>query len=148
MELRLHQVKAVDECGSGIEEWGHDKMTLGAVAVQNGTGRVQTLDLGKFGHDKSTRNFKTPRPFVTFNVKPGTVQRFQAHLAMAERDASGGFDAYLKKYAAAVPKKLVSTQERQGCSRRPQAGGPGGGDDCGDRPRSRDRDRDRQAGGG
>jgi hypothetical protein len=105
-ELQLHQVKAIDECGSGITEWGHDRMTLGAVTVRNGVVKTRQFALGKFGHDGSTRNYSRPKTFLTFDIQPGVKQRFQAVMVMAERDVSGGFGEYLKELAAHVQKGL------------------------------------------
>jgi len=107
-ELQLYRVKAIDECGSGITEWGHDRMTLGAVTVRNGKVKTRQFALGKFGHDGSTRNYSRPKTFLMFDIEPGVAQRFQAVMVMAERDASGGFGDYLKELAAHVEKHLAA----------------------------------------
>jgi hypothetical protein len=114
LELQIQQVKAKDECGRSIEEWGHDTMTLAAVTVQAGEARIRTLALGKFGHDGSTRNFSPPKSFLSYAVKPGVEQRFQAYLILAERDASGGFGDYLKKFAERVPAGLSAPSRNAG----------------------------------
>jgi hypothetical protein len=109
-ELQLYQVKAIDECGDGITEWGHDRMTLGAVTVRNGLVKTRQFALGKFGHDGSTRNYSRPKTFLTFDIQPGVTQRFQAVMVMAERDVNGGFGEYLKELAAHVKKGLPAPQ--------------------------------------
>jgi hypothetical protein len=110
-EIQLHQVKAIDECGSGMTEWGHDRMTLGAVTVRNGVVKTRQFALGKFGHDGSTRNYARPKTFVKFDIQPDVAQRFQAVMVLAERDVSGGFGTYLEKLAAHVQKGLAAPEK-------------------------------------
>jgi hypothetical protein len=110
-EIQLHQVKAIDECGSGFTEWGHDRMTLGAVTVRNGVAKTRQFALGKFGHDGSTRKYAKPKTFVKFDIQDGIAQRFQAVMVLAERDVNGGFGAYLEKLAAHVQKGLPAPEK-------------------------------------
>jgi hypothetical protein len=110
IDLQIRKVVAKDECG-GVTEWGHDRMTLAAVVVQNGTAKVRTLALGNFGHDGSKRVYDPAHTFHTFKVTPGVVQRFQAYLVLAERDVQGGFGDYLAKFAERVPKGLSAPKK-------------------------------------
>jgi hypothetical protein len=106
--MQIEQVKAIKECRGSFGPLGADEIDLGAIVVDPIDGvRVRTLDLGQFGHDGSTRSFKTPRDFIGFKIAGGPFPKVrQAILVLAERDAGGGFGKYLNKLMAEAKAKL------------------------------------------
>lgn len=97
LAFQLHQVKAVDECGSTIE-LGADDMKLAAITIEPGgrVRRIPTMNLGEFGHDGTTKKYS--KELLSFEVGGSSFpKRYQAVLVLAETDPGGGFANYLKK---------------------------------------------------
>ena len=102
-ELRLNvsRVKAADETGSGITEWGSDDIYLAAVTM-DGRGVVNIVDeirIGEFD-DGDAENFDPAKTLTSFRLNDGPYpQAYAALVVLAERDSGDQIPEFLAALA-------------------------------------------------
>lgn len=113
LRLNLIKVKCLDEMDAEITDFGDDKIVMGGVGIDT-TGqerRVSRFTVGTFSRNGSSTTFGgTPRRFVAFDLtRPGSWPRaFNVTMAMAEKDADGGFIEFLNAIWDAIDSEVVA----------------------------------------
>lgn len=104
LHLRVSRVKAADETGKGITEWGSDDIYLAAVTM-DGRGVVNIVDeirIGEFD-DGDAKDFNPPKVLTRFRLNDRSYpQTYGAVVVLAERDSGDQIPAYLAETAKNV----------------------------------------------
>jgi predicted AlkP superfamily phosphohydrolase/phosphomutase len=101
LQLRVSRVKAADETGTGITEWGSDDIYLAGVTL-DGRGVVNVVDeirIGEFD-DGDAKDYDPARTLTSFRLNERTYpQAYGAVVVLAERDSGNQIPAYLAETA-------------------------------------------------
>jgi hypothetical protein len=113
LRLNLIKVKCLDEMDAEISDFGDDKIVMGGVGFDttDQEQRVSQFTVGTFSHVGSSTTFGgTPRRFVSFDLtRAGAWPRaFNVTMAMAEKDADGGFIEFLHALWDAVGPEVIA----------------------------------------
>jgi hypothetical protein len=112
LRLNLIKVRCIDEMDAEITDFADDRIVMGGIGFDS-TGqehKVSQFTVGTFARSGSSINFNgTPRRFVSFDLtRNGQWPRaFNATLAMAEKDADGGFVEFLHAIWDAIDDTVI-----------------------------------------
>jgi hypothetical protein len=127
LTLRLTRVKCKDETGSGIDEWGEDDISMGAVLIDT-SGASSKIGEFKIGGFDDGETKKINRDLRTFKLDDDytPAKAFTALITLAEKD-EGGFSEFLRKLYDLVEKDIDDLLKEIGAAAGAAIGASAGG---------------------
>ena len=119
LNLRIHEVKCVDETGGFFGEFLSDEIYLGGFAINNNnaTQQINAFHVKSDFDDGETKKYDPPKVFASFPLDNNfsDVRQYAAGLVLVEKD-QGNLTALLtglyNKFKAAVAEKVASEKIR------------------------------------
>ncbi len=90
LNLRIHEVKCVDETGGFFGEFASDEIYLGGFSIDNNntTNQISAFHVKSDFDDGETKKYDPPKIFASFNLGGAftTTKQFAAGLLLVEKD--------------------------------------------------------------
>lgn len=123
LELRIHNVKCIDETGGNrVTEWGSDDIYLGGTAVLM-KGPIPTVvkipyfKVGQFD-DGDRKTYSPPKPFTEFSLRnSGSFPRnYAVSLVLVEKDSGDQMNEFLNDLAEKQQEAIIKTYRKAAAS--------------------------------
>lgn len=118
LELRVHNVKCIDETGgSRVTEWGSDDIYLGGTAVVlkypiPSVVQVPYFKVGQFDDD-DRKTYDPPKTFSTFDLRKSSSfpRNYAVSLVLVERDSGDQMNEFLNALAEKQQEAVVKAYQ-------------------------------------